>query len=63
MILSWQENLPEEETPPEWMWSLDHELVAWFEEVKEKRREKYGDPDDERETVPMMGNELAAGRR
>jgi hypothetical protein len=65
MIVSWQENLPDEEMPPEWMWPLDHELVLWFDEVKRKRDEKYGrhDDDDDRDEVPMMSNALAAEKR
>lgn len=54
--------------PPEWMWPLDEEIVAWMERVVEDRREKYGGGDkgsarDSRETVPMMDNEYAKGRR
>lgn len=55
-ILSWQENLPEDEMPPEWMWSVDHELEIWFEKLKDARAEKYGTP---REESPMMSNEYA----
>lgn len=65
MIVSWQENLADEEVPPEWMWALDHELIGWFDEVKRKRDEKYGrsNDDDDRDEAPMMTNELAAARR
>lgn len=65
MILTWQENLPSEETPPDWMWHLDWELEGWFEEVQRKRDEKYGrDRDDDDDViVPMMNNELAAKKR
>lgn len=66
MILSWQENLSEDEIPPEWMWPLDHELVLWFDEVKRKRDEKFGRPDDDdddRTDVPMMSNSLADAKR
>lgn len=47
------------------MWPLDHELIGWFEEVQRKRDEKYGRDrdDDDRETTPMMTNELAAARK
>lgn len=63
-ILDWQENLLEDEMPPEWMWHLDHELEPWFDEVERKREERYGARDDDRdERVPMMDNELARGRR
>jgi hypothetical protein len=65
MILSWQENLPDDEMPPEWMWPLDHELVGWFDEVQRKRDERYGnhDGDSDDTVVPMMNNQLAAARR
>lgn len=50
--------------PPEWMWPLEHELVPWFEEVKQAREEKYSSRGSERDVeVPMTENELAAGRR
>lgn len=44
--------------PPEWMWSVDHELEIWFERVQEEREERYGGSAS-RETTPMMQNELA----
>jgi hypothetical protein len=57
-ILSWQENLQEEEMPPKWMWHLDWELEKWFEEVEIARKSKYNsNPDDNLEEVPMMANE------
>lgn len=52
--------------PPEWMWPLDEEIVIWMERVVEERHEKYGGGDrsgDSRESVPMMSNEYAQGRR
>jgi hypothetical protein len=61
LVLSWQENLPRDEIPPEWMWPLDDDLEAWFEEVQAKRDEKYGRSD----TVDgpgMMQNQLTKGR-
>jgi hypothetical protein len=62
VILGWQENLAKDETPPEWMWALDEELEKWFDEVEEARREKYGLRDDDT-IVPMMQNQMTAGRR
>lgn len=62
-ILDWQENLPSDETPPEWMWTLDHELEAWFDEVDRKRKERFGIEDDDREAPQMMQNEFAKNRR
>lgn len=59
-ILTWQENLTREEMPPEWMWSVEHELTAWFQRIDEERNEKYGGGDSAPEsTTPMMTNELA----
>lgn len=40
-ILDWHENLPEDETPPKWMWRFDDELDGWFEKVKEEREAKF----------------------
>lgn len=49
-ILTWHENLPEEEMPPEWMWPFPDELEEHFAEVKWARKQKYngsgGDDDD-----------------
>lgn len=56
-ICGWQENLTREEMPPDWMWHLETELEAWFEEVDAKRRDKYGG--DTRDEVPTMQNEYA----
>ena len=64
VVLSWQENLPKDEMPPEWMWALEDPLEEWFEEVEAARAEKYGGRDNSRDTtVPMMSNSLAAGRK
>lgn len=49
LILSWQENLPEDEIPPRWMWHLDWELERHFEEVEIARRQKYGTASDDGE--------------
>ena len=56
-ILSWQENLQEDEIPPRWMWGLDWELEAWFEEVEILRKSKYSNTDDDREVVAMDSNQ------
>jgi len=42
-ILSWQENLPSDEMPPYWMWSLDWEIEKHFKIVQTRREAKYGD--------------------
>jgi hypothetical protein len=65
-VLGWQENLPKEETPPEWMWALDDELEEWFEQVEEARAEKYGRNDSrgsDDTIVPLVQNELTRRRR
>lgn len=63
-ILTWEENLPEEETPPEWMWSLDEELEEWFEEIKAARAQKYsGGGGNADEHPPMMENLLTKDRK
>lgn len=61
-MLSWFENLPEDEQPPRHIWHSDKLLSDWFEDVELKRKQKssgkhvssYEDADD----APMMGNEL-----
>lgn len=62
-MLSWYENLPEEEQPPRHMWHSEKRIGEWFDEVNRKRKDKYGgekgsssyeDADD----VPMMSNEI-----
>lgn len=61
-ICSWQENLPEDEQPPEWMWCIDHELVGWFEEIDRKRDNERGSRNNgngKDTTVPLMDNELS----
>lgn len=63
-IIHWQENLTQDEMPPEWMWSVDHELQIWFERVQDDRDERYGGPRRaDRDEVPMMSNELAKEMR
>jgi len=54
-IISWQENLTEEEMPPRWMWHLDWELEKWFEEIDALRKSKYAV--DDREDTLMDQNE------
>lgn len=61
-ILYWQEELPEEEIPPVWMWPFVPELEAWFDRVRSDRanRHKSGGARDNPELVE---NELAADWR
>jgi hypothetical protein len=60
-ILNWQENLPDKDVPPQWMWHLDHELELWFDALKTSRGSS-GDTSDDGE-APMMRNALVKGRR
>jgi len=46
-VLSWQENLSQDEMPPEWMWPFDEELEGWFDDVAAKRKERFGIDDDD----------------
>lgn len=63
-ICDWQENLPKDEMPPEWMWPFEEELVAWFESVNEAREAERSSSSPNGDTsVPMMQNEMAEGRR
>lgn len=68
-MLTWQENLGPDEMPPVWMWPIDDELKAWFEEVERARKEKYGggsdssSSDDSPDGGSMTQNEFAKGRR
>lgn len=52
-ILSWQENLQENEMPPRWMWHLDWELEEWFKGVEAARK----NPTDDREETVLERNE------
>ncbi len=60
-VSMWQENLSEEEMPPQWMWHLEWELEDWFAEVDRKRKEKFGG-DEAADDANMMGNDLARER-
>lgn len=61
-ILDWHEHLVPEDRPPRWMWSLDEEIIDWFEALAEKRDQERKDREDDREEVPQWENELAKGR-
>ena len=67
-VISWHENLPEDEQPPRSIWWSGELLDKWFKGVRERREERYGskkhrssyaDADD----VPMMENELLSEYR
>jgi 5,10-methenyltetrahydromethanopterin hydrogenase len=57
MVLGWFENLPKDETPPEWMWPFSDEIKGWFEEVTWAREQKYGGGGDS--YADMDSNEYA----
>lgn len=62
-VLSWFENLPDEEQPPRSIWWSAERISEWFRNVKEKRKEGRKDKDrrssyDRSEDVPMMENEM-----
>lgn len=62
-VLTWQENLTNEEMPPQWMWPFDEELEVWFEEVDRQRKNRFGSSDDDDEPMgAMMQNEYAKDR-
>lgn len=42
MVMSWHENLADDEIPPKHLWSDSEGLDEWFERVKERREAKYG---------------------
>ena len=63
-VLSWFENLPEDEQPPRHIWWSDELLEEWFKDVRERRDKKYGGGRartsyDDADDVPMTSNELA----
>ena len=64
-MISWYENLPEDEHPPRHIWWSEKLLEKWFQEVKESRGDRTGpaggqSPYDKADDVPMSENELAA---
>ncbi len=62
-VINWQENLPGDEMPPEWMWPLGEPLEDWFKTVEYRRKQKYGVTSDDDDDDDFMENELARGRR
>ena len=61
-VLSWYENLPEDEQPPRKMWHSDKLLADWFEDVEHRRKQKtsgkHTSSFEGADDAPMMGNEL-----
>lgn len=63
-VLHWQENLFDDDMPPEWMWPLSEELDEFFEGVMARRKERYGGGREPVEDAPgMEQNELTRGKR
>jgi hypothetical protein len=64
-VLHWQENLFDEDMPPEWMWPLVDELDDHFAGVLARRKERYGSGgrDDDDDAPDMLQNELTKGKR
>lgn len=56
-VISWLDNLPEDEMPPEWMWPYDNLINEWFERVKANRKDGRDSSDP-----PLEQNLLAKGR-
>lgn len=63
-ILTWRENLPNEEMPPAWMWHLERELDLWFKQVEKNREDNRpgGGGGDEGSSGGVQ-NELTKGMR
>lgn len=64
-IISWMENYTDEETPPKWMWHLEHELEPWFAEVKRVKNQQNSSSgyEEAKEEGEYMSNEFTAGLR
>ena len=62
MILAWHENLPEEDMPPRWMWTLDEDLERHFEKVKDRRSAGISADDDDDDVGVVIRNDYAKGR-
>lgn len=68
-VISWHENLPQEEVPPRHLWWSEDLLEEWFQGVRERRKEKTEGGKNTRSSyetaqdVPMTENELAAQYR
>lgn len=59
-VLSWFENLPDDEHPPRHIWWSEEMLSEWFRNVKRKRDKETGKRSayDEADDVPMSENVL-----
>jgi hypothetical protein len=63
-VLSWFENLPDDEQPPRSIWWSEALQAEWFRNVKENRKNKHSRGGKKRSSyeqaqdVPMMQNEM-----
>lgn len=64
-VLSWFENLPDDEQPPRHIWWSEDLIAEWFRNVKDARKKDSGGsgqkPEssyERSENVPMSQNEL-----
>jgi hypothetical protein len=59
-VLSWYENLPDDEQPPRAIWWSDRLIGEWFRNVKEKRDGRGGRQSayEQSEDVPMSENQM-----
>jgi hypothetical protein len=58
-ILSWFENLPKDEVPPERLWADSQGLDEWWEDVAAKRGDLSSTGSGGDEPSEMVGNDLA----
>ncbi len=63
-VLSWFENLPDDEQPPKAIWWSDELIAEWFRNVKENRKKdrdskgKRKSSYEQAEDVPMAQNDM-----
>ena len=57
-IISWLDNLPKKEMPPQWMWPFDEKIIEWFNAVNSDRN--GGISTDESKN--LVQNDFAKGR-
>jgi len=59
-VLSWFENLPEDEQPPRHIWWSDELVADWFRNVRANRGKKTNKTSfyEQSEDVPMDENEM-----
>lgn len=58
-VLTWYENLPSEEVPPEYLWEDSAGLEMWWASVEEKREDGTSTSRDEDGPDDMAENDYA----